>query len=82
MYAYNETMECLLLFRKQKEALKSLFQEQAYLNLHIGHHFKNGYYLYRSQKAEALNNVWRGPSSFHQSLDISLSGEPRESGLR
>ena len=57
MYAYNETMECLLLFRKQKEALKSLFQEQAYLNLHIGHHFKNGYYLYRSQKAKALNNV-------------------------
>ena len=31
-----------------------------------------------SQKAEALNNIWRGPSSFHQSLDISLSGESRE----
>ena len=33
---------------------------------------------FRSQKAEALNNIWRGPSSFHQSLDISLSGESRE----
>ena len=49
-YSYNETIACLLkliLLQKQREALKSLFQEQVHLNLHIGHHFKNGYYLYQ-----------------------------------
>ena len=35
-------------------------------------------YQLQFQNTHALNNVWRGPSSFHQSLDISLSGQPRE----
>ena len=48
-----------------------MFQEWLLCVIHI-------VYQLQFQNTHALNNIWRGPSSFHQSLDISLSGQPRE----
>ena len=53
MYAYNRVFTPV---PKTEGSLKKLVPRTS-LSKPTYTYFKNGYYLYRSQKAEALNNV-------------------------